>query len=83
MLLSPPTATGVRPMAERCVPKEFNDANIAAARRFKAERDALVKALEEIAVMDPFGIRADDLGRAARIAREALRAPALAGVKQP
>ena len=34
--------------------------------------DALVKALEVITAMDPKGIRADDLGRAARIAREAL-----------
>jgi hypothetical protein len=32
----------------------------------------LVAALEEIAAMDPKGVRADDLGRAARIAREAL-----------
>lgn len=32
-------------MTEQTVPKEFNDANIRAARRFKAERDALVKAL--------------------------------------
>lgn len=60
-------------MAEQeFVPKEFNDANIRVAREFKAQRDALVKALEEIAAMDPKGIRADDLGRAARIAREAL-----------
>jgi hypothetical protein len=28
------------------------------------QRDALAKALEEIAAMDPKGIRADDLGRA-------------------
>jgi hypothetical protein len=34
----------------------------------------LVKAMEEIADMDPKGIRADDLGRAARIARDALAA---------
>lgn len=34
--------------------------------------DALVKALEDIAAMDPKGIRADDLGRAARTASEAL-----------
>jgi hypothetical protein len=33
---------------------------------------ALVKALEAISAMDPKGIRADDLGRAARIAAEAL-----------
>lgn len=36
------------------------------------ERGALTFALEKIAAMDPKGIRADDLGRAARIAREAL-----------
>lgn len=37
------------------------------------ERDeALTEALEKIAAMDPFGVRADDLGRAARVAREAL-----------
>ena len=59
-------------MSERMVPKEFNDANIRAARRFKAERDDLVKALEQIAAMDPWGKRADDLGRAARVARDAL-----------
>lgn len=35
--------------------------------------DALLKALEDITAMDPKGIRADDLGRAARIAREAVR----------
>jgi spore maturation protein SpmB len=35
---------------------------------------ALVKALEQIAAMDPKGIRADDLGRAARTANEALLA---------
>jgi hypothetical protein len=34
----------------------------------------LVKALEQIAAMDPKGIRADDLGRAARTANEALSA---------
>lgn len=33
----------------------------------------LYHALQEIAAMDPKGIRADDLGRAARIASEALR----------
>jgi hypothetical protein len=32
----------------------------------------LVKALEKIAAMDPWGVRADDLGRAARIARDAI-----------
>jgi NADH/NAD ratio-sensing transcriptional regulator Rex len=37
------------------------------------QRDALAKALEEIAAMDPKGIRADDLGRAARIASKAIR----------
>lgn len=35
-----------------------------------AERDAMVRALRTIAAMDPKGIRADDLGRAARIAAE-------------
>lgn len=35
-------------------------------------RASLVKALEQIAAMDPDGIRADDLGRAARTARAAL-----------
>jgi hypothetical protein len=39
---------------------------------FKANVDALVKAMDEIAAMDPNGIRADDLGRAARIATDAL-----------
>lgn len=34
----------------------------------------LVKALEKIADMDPHGIRADDLGRAARVAHEAILA---------
>jgi hypothetical protein len=34
-----------------------------------AKINALLKALEQIAAMDPEGIRADDLGRAARIAR--------------
>jgi hypothetical protein len=43
------------------------------ARAAKAER-----VLQQIADMDPHGQRADDLGRAARIAREALAtAPAL------
>jgi hypothetical protein len=41
--------------------------------RITRERDeALVEALQKIAGMDPWGVRADDLGRAARIAREAL-----------
>lgn len=39
-----------------------------------AERDVLVKALKTIAAMDPKGIRADDLGRAARMASEAISA---------
>lgn len=43
----------------------YHEANLKAA-------NLLVKALEEIAAMDPKGIRADDLGRAARIAAEAL-----------
>ncbi len=37
-----------------------------------AQRDALVGALQRIADMDPFGVRADDLGRASSIARRAL-----------
>jgi hypothetical protein len=36
------------------------------------ENVQLRSALEKIAAMDPKGIRADDLGRAARIAREAI-----------
>jgi hypothetical protein len=41
-------------------------------RRDAARVPALLHALEQIAHMDPFHSRADDLGRAARIAREAL-----------
>ncbi len=37
------------------------------------DMDAAYKALEDISAMDPKGIRADDLGRAARIAAAALR----------
>lgn len=59
---------------EEFVPKEFNDANIRVAREFKAQRDALVKALEDIAAMDPKGTRADDLGRAPRIAADGIKA---------
>lgn len=36
--------------------------------------EALVKALEKIAAMDPWGKRADDLGRAAQVARHAINA---------
>jgi hypothetical protein len=36
------------------------------------EIDRLRAVLEQIATMDPWGVRADDLGRAARIAREAI-----------
>jgi hypothetical protein len=39
--------------------------------RWAQEQEAMAKALEKIAAMDPKGIRADDLGRAARIASEA------------
>ena len=38
----------------------------------EAEIEALKAALREIATMDPENIRADDLGRAARIAAAAL-----------
>ena len=43
-------------------------------RALQAERkvEAMRQALEKIEVMDPFGIRGDDLGRAARIASAAL-----------
>jgi hypothetical protein len=37
------------------------------------QKRILVAALEQIAAMDPKSIRADDLGRAARIAHEAIR----------
>ena len=37
-----------------------------------AKFDVMLQALEQIAAMDPKGIRADDLGRAARIASEIL-----------
>lgn len=35
----------------------------------------LIEALEAIAAMDPAGVRADDLGRAAKLARAALANP--------
>jgi len=38
------------------------------------DRGALTFALQKIAAMDPWGNRADDLGRAARIARDAISA---------
>lgn len=53
-------------------PGRKRNANAAFIVKACNSHDALVKALEEIAAMDPKGIRADDLGRAARIAREAL-----------
>jgi hypothetical protein len=45
---------------------------LAIADERSKENVALRKALEMIAAMDPWGKRADDLGRAARTAREAL-----------
>lgn len=48
------------------------EANAAFIIKAVNNHDALVKALEEITAMDPKGIRADDLGRAARTAREAV-----------
>lgn len=38
----------------------------------QADRETLVAALKKISDMDPEGLRADDLGRAARIARDAI-----------
>jgi hypothetical protein len=43
-------------------------------------RATLHTALQQIADMDPNGIRADDLGRAARTAREALSANGVKGL---
>lgn len=47
-------------------------ANAALIVKAVNNHEALVKALQNIAAMDPKGIRADDLGHAARIARKAL-----------
>lgn len=61
------------------MPREWDhlkrQAEIDAAFIVKAvnNHDALVRALEKISAMDPKGIRADDLGRAASIAREAIQ----------
>jgi hypothetical protein len=46
----------------------------ATIRRLIGERDAMKNALKRISAMDAKGIRADDLGRAARIASEAISA---------
>jgi hypothetical protein len=48
------------------------DRHIAIASDELAEIERLRMALERISAMDPWGNRADDLGRAARVAREAL-----------
>lgn len=56
---------------ERCPSKQQRD--------FATLRDAL----QQIADMDPKGIRADDLGRAARIASGALGVQGTAGCKAP
>jgi hypothetical protein len=51
-------------------------------RELKIRHDAMAKALAEIAAMDPKGVRADDLGRAARIAAGAVSDRVAEG-KQP
>lgn len=49
---------------------------------YRAEIERLRKALEKIVALDPLGLPVDYLGRAARIAREALHRPVERG-EQP
>lgn len=52
----------------------LNHKDVAETKRRTNERlKVAIKALQDIAAMDPKGIRADDLGRAARIASEGIQ----------